>query len=378
MKNILFFISFIFLSIGNLVLYKGDNLPMFYNSSIGMLPILVYYLLFAIDKTINKWWILYIVLAFFFFIGQGYHSPIRACWGLAAYAFLPGYCVRESVQKKYVFLILAAIVIFEMILSISEYIVGSNLFMEVSDNQRFRSSGIWGHPINNSILISMFMLFVVLSSFSLKRKIYIYTLCVVLLFIFDSRASIGITAISTILLVLFNTKNIISVIKQHPFVVIIITLIGVGLLNYISSSSLGEKIFDTESMALTDNSALARFNLFDYVAALNFSDLLYGISDIESIADGSSGFYYIECAPLLMILQNGAIIAIPLLILLFSDAFNSLILIDKKNRVILLLNYFVIGLFSPSYSNLFVWVYLYLLYILVFKNPYLTYNEEHY
>lgn len=331
-----------------------------------LIPILLLLLYTKIDLFLYKniWWVMIYVCVLQIVTDKrnlGEHILFFAPIAL----YLPYYKFILVKQKSLLFYILI-IYLLECSICIWEYQSHTNLFYQISDEyQRFRSTGIWGHPLNNAMLVSVFMLFVLLSKISTKLKFILFALGFYTLFSFNARASIVMTLFSSFICFIINRKRTIYYLRKHLYIIPVIIILSIIFFSYLNNSDLGGKLFDSESRNLQDNSAQARLGALMILNNLTFEEWLFGFKAYEVLLKNTE-FGFIESGTLIMLFKYGLVAAIPVLFILFKTLFVFMRDIEVKNRWILIIHIFVIGSTSPSFVNLFIWVFIYLFYTALF------------
>lgn len=193
----------------------------------------------------------------------------------------------------FVFRIFIYAFIFETCLAIYERIMGYNVFGWASDSastlsltgaEDYRSTGIYGHPLYNSLMVSTAMAFVLISPLKSKYKFPLWILGFVAVLCFNTRGSIVGNAVLMITYIIYNillnktmsasTKRNITFAGVVIFVASFYLFAVIGLGGRLASMGL----FD-------DSSAQVRVDIWSVFDNFDFSYFLTGLSNeqIESM-----------------------------------------------------------------------------------------------
>ena len=374
MRNFLALVCLFIILYCNCCLFEQAPYPFYYNSFINVIPVSLYLVLYR-TKTNFKIDIKWIVLSFISF------TLMTLIWGrnngsttllLFSFMFIPQFfrSIQSQENAKYLIIFLFAC---EAGLCIYEYAIENNVFMAIStitDRSRFRSTGLWAHPLHNASIVSVTILLIIMSNLKLSRKILLLIIGIIVLFTFNGRASIISTSICTLLIVLQNPRQVFKVVRKHPILVGATIIMGIVLFGYLSSTDLGGKMFNAETRNMDDRSAGARFDLYAYVLNMNIEEWLFGFKNFDAIFLRND-FDYIESTQLSLILSMGGLIAIPFMIFQFIDLYHYFDNMRPRYRLIIILDIVVIGLSSESFVGLASWVMIYAAYTALFGNNYI-------
>jgi len=179
--------------------------------------------------------------------------------------------------------ILLAFFIINSSLAILERIIQSNFFkysgavdqINLSFLYAFRSTALQDHPLNNSLITSIIMSFILISDMKNKNKYALFTLGYASILCFNTRGSIigwGILILIYLIKVLFWDKERVNV-KIHAFSLIFIIVLFAFYLVF--ELNLGSRILD---YGIVDESSLARVDIIKFLFSFNFIELLRGFS----------------------------------------------------------------------------------------------------
>lgn len=361
--------------LGNCCLYGNENIPLYYDHYLSILPVLFFCLFYKqqYSLSLDKKWILLTAASYLFMSVIFQRDSGNSSLTLLCYMLIPMFCCSVLPHYKYIRFLIFGILGFEALLCICEYFTQSNLFYTIEEYGRFRSSGIWGHPLHNASIVSVIILLVVMSSIRSTYKVLIVCVGFVVLFTFNGRAAIISTILCLILLGLINKRKVFAFIVHTPLVGALAILLVFYLFGYISTSELGGKLFVQDTRNLQDGSAMTRFYLYDYVLNMDINEWLFGMNKIEDVFKKNE-FSYIESTPISLILSRGLIIALPLMLFQYKDLYNYFNKINSNNRLVIILDIIIIGLSSESFIGIAPWVIIYLTYVALFENK--TYYEN--
>ena len=374
MRNFLALVCLFIILYCNCCLFQEAPFPFYYNSFISVIPVALYLVLYRTKtnfKVDTKW----VALSFISFI------LMTLIWGrnngsttllLFSFMFIPQFFKSIQMNKnvKYLIIFLFAC---EVGLCIYEYVTENNIFMPITaitDRTRFRSTGLWAHPLHNAAIVSVTMLLVIMSDIKLLKKIALMIIGIIVLFTFNGRASIISTSICALLIALQNPKQLFGIMRKHPILVGVAIIMIIVLFGYLSSTDLGGKMFNAETRNMDDRSASARFELYAYVLNMNIEDWLLGFKNFDVIFSRND-FDYIECTPISLILSMGALIAIPFMIFQFMDLYHYFDHLCPQYRLIIIFDIVVVGFSSESFTGLASWVMVYAAYTFLFRRNYI-------
>lgn len=151
--------------------------------------------------------------------------------------------------------------------------------LSIEELLEFRAIGLYGHPLQNALIVFVFLLFILIYEFSTRTKLLMVSLGVLAIFCFNARAAILVSTASVGLycLHLFQESSVKSSVRQNIFVGFLLVL----LIFYASYSSgiIGGRLL---SMGLFDDSSAATrvrlLNIFDYY---DWNDFVFGINRDE-------------------------------------------------------------------------------------------------
>jgi hypothetical protein len=243
------------------------------------------------------------------------------------------------------FMLESSIAIIERLL-LSNFLKYENLNLMVN-NYEFRSRSLMGDPLNNAMIITTILAFVVttkkLNSF---YKIAFFLLGFFSLLSFNARWA---TIISVLLIfprlifdVIIHYKN-----KINPgLLMILLGGIIYLLTTFLINSDFGGRLFHGEK--LLDGSAETRIVVFDFYKYLNSWDLLLGNPLNEQILKVKLNAAGIENGLIALIIKFGMVFTIYFIFILLKMYYYLLKRYQKLDRIFLLVTFFLVGFSNPN------------------------------
>ena len=294
----------------------------------------------------------FVVMTLYTFLAsKSIFSVAESCWGFILLC-LAIKCLHQDYFKNIVLFLFGL----EIVLSLYEYSMGQNFFsdIELDFTGRFRSTGIWGHPLNNAIIVSSFIVLATMAD-------------MLTLFCFNARASILSTIICVgIYFLLENKGNFILHFKKHKFYYFMFVLFFGIVFYYLSNSDLGGKLFLSESRNFEDGSAQARLEALAFFQSLSIKDILFGLEDYK-LAASLFGLMYIENSLLILIFQYGIILAIFIMTVIVEMIYKITNKLRIRERIILICNILFIGFTSPALCNFYIYIFIFFAYQALFE-----------
>jgi ABC-type multidrug transport system fused ATPase/permease subunit len=150
--------------------------------------------------------------------------------------------------------------------------------------EAFRSYGLLGHPLNNSLVTGFLTLFFVIISEGTGKKFFFLGLGIMAIFAFGGRTALAAVMLTFPFLLYFDLKNYGSEEAAGKFFnylflfIIMLVLFGFVLV----STPFGERIF--ASAKFDDDSADVRSRVFDMFRHFSLNDLVLGIEESKIMA----------------------------------------------------------------------------------------------
>ncbi len=146
--------------------------------------------------------------------------------------------------------------------------------MNTEDLEVFRSFGLYGHPLQNALIVTTIMTFILFSKMGIKKKMFFWFLGFIAILCFNSRSSIvGNTIIFFIYLIrTSSSKKERS--KSKVAILFFAGIISASIIYLMNSHNFGGRLV---SMGLLDeNSAQTRIETWNIFNNYELTDFLYG------------------------------------------------------------------------------------------------------
>lgn len=248
------------------------------------------------------------------------------------------------------YLLECGIAIIEKILNINIFQLGigdETISTSELTSTEFRSIGLYGHPLQNALVVFCFMIFILIYENNIKLKFGFASLGIISIFCFNARAAIVMSTICFVTYIFYWMKSYkkSSAIKLMTFMTVFIIcsafyyMYSVGLIGG-RLSSMG--IYDDNSASVR----LAAFTIFDYY---NLSDFITGISynDLQ-ILKYRTGLFAIENFWLNWLFSYGLIFIIGL-ILFYIPLIKKIFQKERKFvKCFLIIPFIVLASTNPS------------------------------
>ena len=304
------------------------------------------------------------VVLFWFFVSRLFGgTPSRMLlfnsMVLPAFYYLFFWGVNRDHQKNDIKKFVLFMFMLNSIMAIYERMTMNNFFpfdlirseMEIGnivDTATFRSSALLGHPLTNSLIMAIVMVFVLTSNINTKKKYFYYFIGMFGLFCFNSRASIMISAGTCFMYLISPLFNPHSTQKQRigsMAICCIALLFGV----YLFSLGFGGRFEDSGRFS-SDSSVLARIEVWEIFTKGSIKQFLWGMTgdDAEAIAYSLMGMVHIENW-FIMSSMIGGLVLTTIIVLLYIPLFvKSLSSYSRYTTFLILL--VVVGLSSTNNS----------------------------
>lgn len=303
-------------------------------------PFLVYFVLHSLShirKRDVKTPLQILVLAVVFILvkrllGQDYFK-IYLCF--LGFPMLVAICLQFESMKNISLLrkLLLLFFIIECGLAVYEKSIGANVFPDRTDSMtaeqlmyynpeywQFRSGSLWGHPLNNAMIVAVFMSFIVISKIKLKYIIPLVTLGYVSLYCFNARGAILVASALVMPMLFYRVHR--SVFKYRKWVYLVLAVITFYLVKILMTTSLGGRIFMGDE--LIDGSARTRLDVFAFTEYISLTDLFWGNPDLYMFVMGKLQAGGVENGAITLILAHGLIITAIILYCLFKFQYRRL------------------------------------------------------
>lgn len=276
---------------------------------------------------------------------------------LPVFVFLAFVSTVRSLNLYYFKKLLYAGYILECGIALIERILKINIFqLYINDaivmtsdlsSTEFRSIGLYGHPLQNALVVFCFIVFILIYENNIKLKFGLASLGVISIFCFNTRAAIVMSAICFVTYIFYWMKSYkkSSSIKIITFITVFI--IGFAFYYMYSVGIIGGRL---SSMGLYDDkSASVRLDVFTVFDYYKLSDFITGISfnDLQ-ILKYRTALFAVENFWLNWLFSYGLVFVIGLVIFyipLIKRLFQS-----EKNfaKYFIIIPFFVLASTNPS------------------------------
>ncbi len=242
-----------------------------------------------------------------------------------------------------------------------QVIDGDNTFFETSGNIdfQFRSNAFLGHPLLNALITSIILSFILISSISIRNKLFYYTIGLLALLSFNARGALIIWSfLSLYFLVVYIRAN---KYKSSKILLILFfyVLLFFGLGYLILNFGFGDRLIMGEVL---DASAMSRFsvlNVFDFIPELDF---WIGNSNNVKLAMNKINAAGIENGFIVVIINYGIIISTVLFCLYMIWLKKLFKTLDNWKVTFILIGFIVVGSTNNSLAAFVTWVFFIIVY----------------
>ena len=259
---------------------------------------------------------------------------------------------KRNESKIYLYFAISLYLV-NCVLSILEYHLHLNfLSWDLSYFDRHRSTGLWIHPLFNALIHSITLLFILQSKLHLYIKTAFYIIGIYTIFTFDARAATLMLFISSIL-ISYEYKYL-SINKAMNLVVFTV-LLYIGY-DYLSSSELGGKLFDTERRFFGDSGSMDRLTAIEVLLNGDISDIINGVSSQrKQYILKQNNLIAFENSITELTYKFGIITTTLFFVFYLVDLFKMMKDLSIRIRIILLSSFVLVGVTSTALANSFVW-----------------------
>lgn len=383
MNKIFFLLLILFLFIGQNVCLKIGIDSMVMGTFILLLAIIIIIKKPSSLYKIAGWIPLFLFITIYCFFklitdtGEGTRSLVLAV--IAPPILLAAVII--AVKDKYYNLLIAKKIfyyfyIIEIGIAIVERILGFNIFPWNNENlfsfqndgiTDFRSTGLHGHPLQNALIVSTLMMFILISNLNIRKKIILWGLGFFATACFNTRAAmVGNFLLFTtyILHSVFINKQLSFRIKKQLIFISILLLTTIPIILY--QFNLGGRLLKN---GLNDGSSQVRiavWSVFDYFPINSFL-LGFNFKEVQLIMY-KSGLYATENFWIDWVFRFGLLFIIPL-ILLYTRFLNKLFIGYKTfYKIFITVGFFLIASSNNSLSVSFIPLSIFLIAIKIY-NP---------
>lgn len=285
-----------------LLLYIGDNVygrigfDMPYNKYLIIIFFTGLILFVAIRKVYHKQFIYYSLFALMYASLRTMLMGIEGTFWLNLLLFAPpvlGYffytlysvndykTLRRDISRSVLilYIIECLIAIFERVIGnlVFGWVTRDNILMALGADNEFRSTAIFGHPLQNALIVSTIMAFILFSNIKINAKLWLWFLGYMAILSFNTRSSMVGDALILGFFLLSKMRYSKGKVKIGYF---LLSVLGAAsILSLLFKTSLGGRLI--EMGLVDDSSAQVRINswsIFDY---FSLNDFLWGHSSKE-------------------------------------------------------------------------------------------------
>ncbi len=264
------------------------------------------------------------------------------------------------------FKIIIAIFIIECGLAIYERLYLTNLFPFIDDSEMsimdmieeslgFRSTALYGHPLNNALIVSTVMGFIAICNIiSQKTKIVLLMLGYIAILAFNARGVAVIWGVIGAWYLFFNiflSKNGTS----SKFAMIVLFCIAASVMyTIVINYGFGDRLISTE---LLDGSAMTRVDVFSAFDLIGSNDFYFGNQDNYANVMYSLGAGGVENPYIQLIIAYGIIVCLPMFISYFLWVRKILFNFNFNERVLIIVSFIVAGSTNNGLATSLPWIY---------------------
>lgn len=296
-----------------------------------------------------------IIIAYFV---QGYYANIS---NLIFFMLLPLLvsvlvAVQSTKVKINLKTIIIAIYFLECILAIYERVFTVNIFpynidADVVDveNWMFRSTGFFGHPLTNAVVVSTINGFILCEKFSDRFKLLSFVVGFIALLCFNARGAIIIQS----LIGLFFLGLLIKQNKTLRILPLVMFACGMAIYLLFYTSLGGRLIHEDE---ILDGSAQTRLDVFRAFNYISDTDFLFGNPNNYLRITELLGAAGVENSYIVMIINYGIILSLLLFVALYRMINNHISKFSFIHKCILLSSFLVVGSLNNSLAGSTPWI----------------------
>lgn len=273
----------------------------------------------------------------------------------------------KSLQPKNIHYLQVATIwlfIFECSLSIIERIKQQIFFSnedvysiinKEEDLWSFRSSALFGHPIANSMVVTIMTAFILCSNLKNKSKLLLLILSISAQLCFNTRGGIVLTVLIALPFIIELLKN--STYSAKFIISFFLIATCYSFYNAMNELDFGGRLFNlSENGIFNDNSSNARLEAFNFYEYLSIEEILFGSSDLYERLLLIMNLSGIENGFIAIIVKFGIILGS---ILIFSLILLHLSMLrdyySKKQIFLIFMAFYGYGMTNPHLSNSTVW-----------------------
>lgn len=214
-------------------------------------------------------------------------------------------------------------------------------------SEEFRSIGLYGHPLQNALVVFVFIIFILIYEPQIKKKFLFAGLGILAIFCFNTRAAMVLSVLCFILYLFYWIKSQ-KVSGQIKLITVLsIFILGLIIVNLYLSGAIGGRL---SSMGLYDDKSaatrVAAFAIFDYY---DLKEFIIGVSydDLQYIKE-QIGLFAIENFWLNWLFSYGLLFVLGLII--FYIPFIKRLLKEETllKKIYIVIPFIVLASTNPS------------------------------
>ncbi|TCS37171.1 hypothetical protein [Reinekea marinisedimentorum] len=219
---------------------------------------------------------------------------------------------------------------------------------------QFRSNSLLGHPLNNALIVSTFIGFILAShNLSISSKLVLSIIGFLSILSFNARGA-AIMGAFNISLFIFNQVrkrkgNPLILISFLGFSVVLILTLFFSIIHF----DIGGRLFNSQ---LIDASALARIDSLFALKYLSPFELFFGDPSTYSYLTYRIGAAGVENSLIVIILRFGVVIVLPLVICWFGWIVSLISNNTSIGKLHIITSFFGVGMMNNSLSSFEPWV----------------------
>jgi hypothetical protein len=225
-------------------------------------------------------------------------------------------------------------------------ILSTDYLAEFSD---FRSTALYGHPLNNALIMSTLGIFLFCTTEKLVLKLIILLVAIASLLCFGARGAI-IGIVGGVLISIIQSLARYDIKENLKYIAGITAVFLAGLL-LLLNTSLGQRIVNQGSMT-TDNSVLERVRTLNLLSIMDTDQFQWGMNDnaIEVLMH-KGGVDIIENGFVVWITRFGIFLSILLFLVLLKFISKQIIFFEKSSLLPILFTFLLVAYTNNALSS---------------------------
>ena len=217
----------------------------------------------------------------------------------------------------------------------------------------FRSTALLGHPLNNALIVSTILAFILISEFKNKLKLFCLTIGNLALLSFNARSAILIWLVISTWFFISEIKKLQNGSLKLFIYVFYISISAVAVFYLIISFGFGGRLF---ALDILSSGVYTRTNILEFTKCLTEQDLIFGNTHLYSEIIEKTGEAGIENSYFVIILNYGVLFFIIFFSLYFKWIKNNLSIFSLKNKFFIFLGFIVLGSTNNGLAPFYPWI----------------------